>query len=103
MKHVGEGAGRATNSKRKYPVVDAVQAEDVQRFLPEVCLVGVDGLPLGATGERVWNRRCVKVTPERLIKLAWETALAKSCEDQCVRLLLSGSGEVVESWKATVV
>ena len=53
---------------------------------------------------RAWNQNGVRCSAEVLIKLAWETALAKGNDDQCVRLLLSDFfGEAVESWNPTVV
>ena len=80
--------------ERKYLVAvelpDAAQPEDVQRFVSDGCRVGIDGVDrwrrLSAQGPRTtrgWNQCGVKGSAELIIKLAWETALAKGYEDQC--------------------
>ena len=97
----GSGAsGPLAHAKRKYPAAvqlpDAVQLEDVQKFLPEGCRMGIDRLDrswrLSAWGHRTpraWNQYGAKGSAELFIKLAWETALAKGYADQCVCLLAS--------------
>ena len=52
--------------------------------------MGIDGMDrswrLSAQGQkttRAWNQYVVKGSAELIIKLAWETALAKGYEDQC--------------------
>ena len=53
---------------------------------------------------RAWNQNGVRGSTEVLIKLAWETALAKGKDDHCVGLLLSDFFcEAVESWNPTVI
>ena len=74
-------SGPLAKAKRKcHPIVelpDAVQSEDVQKFLPEVCRMGIDRLDRswcfsawGHRTTRAWNQYGVKDSAERLIKLA---------------------------------
>ena len=96
-------------ANRKYlaavELPDAVQREDVQRFVSEGCRVRIDGLDRSwrpsAQGQRTtggWNQYAVKGSAELIIKLAWETALAKGYEDQCPCAFSDFCSEAVQLW-----